>query len=288
MGVASVLGLIDCASVEVDTFGSAPGLWRTWAGVVLLALANGCTAAPIAGKPCPCVDGSQYTCCETTMKCLADAAACPPPPPAICESSPLNNTTITYGGVTVPASPDAGTDTAVMFGAGAEQWVSYVYKGTAETRNPSLEVTSDGNGFHVQATFEAFAGDATQAFQGAGLSFVPDMTRTPCIDGSDQTGVQFDFDGNVSQLLMGVVSIDDLSTMFSRGTCTLGMMCFGPMASFIPTIGTNRVPFNKLMGGLPQTTLDVRHIVNVQWQVPAAGKPSVDFTISNVKFYRDG
>ena len=66
------------------------------------------------------------------------------------------------------------------------------------------------------------------------------------------------------------------------------MMCFGPMASFIPTIGTNRVPFNKLMGGLPQTTLDVRHIVNVQWQVPAAGKPSVDFTISNVKFYRDG
>jgi hypothetical protein len=253
----------------------------------LLALAVGCTAVPLAGKPCPCATDAGYFCCGTTMTCVADRAECPPPPPVVCASSPLDNPLLTYDGATVTAEADAGTDTAVMFGNAPERWVSYIYKGTAETQNPSLEVTPNGSGFHVHASFDAFAGDGTQAFQGAGLSFVPDPTRAPCIDGSDQTGVQFDFDGDVSQLLMGVVSIDDLSTMFSRGTCTLGMMCFGPMASFMPMVGTNHVPFTDLRGGRPQPTIDVRHIVNVQWQVPVAGKLTADFTISNVRFYRD-
>lgn len=246
-------------------------------GLMLLAVSVGCTAAPLAGKPCPCDTTSGYTCCETTMTCSTDPAECPPAP---CASKPLANPVITSGGMTVPADPDAGTDTAVLFGTPPEQWVSYVYAGTVEN-NPTLTGTLDGNGFQVHATFASFVDDGTQAFEGIGVTFLGDT----CIDGSQLMGMRFDYDGDLIPLLVGVISVGDVSAKYSHGICPLGTKCYGPGASFIPKLGTNPVLLSKLSGGMPQLKLDVGHIVNVQWQIPAPAKLSVDFTIRNVQFY---
>lgn len=251
--------------------------WVAAPGLTLLALAVGCTAAPLADKPCPCVADAGYVCCETLMTCMTDLAQCPPAP---CASKPLSNPVITSGGTTVPADLDAGTDTAVKFGTAPEQWVSYVYAGAGET-NPTLTGTPEGDGFRVHATFASYVDDGTQAFEGVGVTFLGDT----CIDGSQLIGMRFDYEGDLTPLHVGLISIGDVSTKYRHGLCPLGTMCYGPAASFIPKLGDNPVLLSQLGGGNPQLKLDAGHIVNVQWQIPAPAKLSLDFTIRNVRFF---
>lgn len=251
--------------------------WTAARGLMWLALAVGCTAAPLDGKPCPCVPDSGYVCCETTLTCMTDLAQCPPGP---CASKPLSDLVLTSKGTSVPAAPGAGTDSAVMFGDYPEQWVTYVYAGTVEF-NPTLVGTSDGSGFQVHASFQPLADDSTQAFEGIGLTFLGDG----CVDGSQLTRLDFDYEGNAEQLQVGVVSVGDVSTAYRNGLCTAGPKCYGPAASFIPNTGTNEVFLDRLSGGMPELRLDRAHIMNVQWQVPASGRLNVDFTIRNVRFF---
>ncbi len=269
MGARCAAGLIDSTRVLDETLARSPRLWKARLGTALLVLAAGCNApAPLAGKSCPCATG--YFCCESSMTCESDVQKC------ACPTKPLGTQVITTGGTSV----DGGAGAAVIYGAGSDQWISYTYAGTGEPL-PTLEATPDGTGFHVTATFNRFNG-GTQTFEGAGLSYLSDS----CLDGAPLSGLQFDFDGDLggSQLTVGVVSNNNVSTDYARGTCTAGMMCYGPTAAFNPKIGTNPVPFGDLIGG-PTQTFDRGHIVNVQWQVSAAAQLGADFTISNVQFY---
>jgi hypothetical protein len=159
-----------------------------------------------------------------------------------------------------------------------EQWVSYTYESDGQPV-PTLTMTPDGSGFHATAS-------VVTGFAGVGLSFLSD----DCIDGTDLTGIRFDFDGDLAgrRLNVGVLAEDNVSTMYDgRGTCTGGRtMCFGPMSSISPTIGTNSVPFQSLTTGMPVPTLSTQRIINVQWELGAAQIADADFTISNVQFYK--
>jgi hypothetical protein len=246
-------------------------------GIALLALAAGCTPAPLAGKSCPCAAG--YTCCDASMMCVADTAQCSRPR---CTPVKLTNPLITHDGAPHP-QPDGGLP-AVQFGTPPEQWVSYTYQGDGQAV-PTLTMTPDGNGFHVTASVDVADSSALNTYAGVGLSFLSDN----CIDGSDLTGVQFDFDGDLGEpsLIVGVVSDSDLGTSFDpRGICTGSRtMCFGPTGFDNTDIGTHHVTFASLHGGMPIDKLDAGHIVNVQWQLPAVQIPMADFTISNVQFF---
>jgi hypothetical protein len=204
------------------------------------------------------------------MTCLNDVAQCPPSP---CASKPLTNLLIT-------GSADSTLSNGqITFGDASEPWVSYTYAGQGEPL-PTLDALADGTGFHVTETFAPVNG-GTLTFAGVGLSFNGDG----CIDGSNLTGLQFDFSGELggSQLMVGVVSNNNVSAAYPRGTCTAGIMCYGPTVAFNPVIGSNPVRLAYL-GGQPTLTFDPFHIVNVQWQVSAGADLSAHFTISNVRF----
>jgi hypothetical protein len=268
MGVPCAPRLIDSPSVRETTLAQR---WQAWVATVLLALAAGCSSAPLAGKSCPCSAG--YMCCSPSMTCVVDASEC------ICPSKPLANLLLTSGGTPIDG-PDGGPP-AVQFGVVPEQWVSYSFSGIGEPK-PTLDGIPDGNGFHVTTNFAASVPDATQAFEGAGLSFQGDNY---CVDGRNLIGVQFDLDKDLggNQLVVGVVSNDDVATVFdTRGTCTEGIKCYGTTASIPPVVGTNTVSFDQLSGGTSQMPLNRGQIVKVQWQVSAGAQ--VDFTISNVQF----
>jgi hypothetical protein len=142
----------------------------------------------------------------------------------------------------------------------------------------------EGNGVHVTASVVAIGG-VPSLYAGAGLSFL----GNDCIDASDLTGVRFQLDGDLAQhsLAVGVVSIDDVSTMYDpRGICTGGMtQCYGPTAPVTPSVDPISVTFGSLFSGLPALGVDPRHIINVQWQLGSPTNTVADFTISNVQFY---
>jgi hypothetical protein len=245
------------------------------AGAMLLALVVGCTAAPLAGKPCPCDTAAGYTCCDATMTCVSDSALCMR---ARCTPIPSNDQTITRDGGP-HAQSDGGVD-AVQYGASPEQWVSYTYAGDPDHDWATLTLTPQGNGFHVVA-------HATTMYAGVGLSFLSD---NQCIDGTDQRGVQFDFLGDTGAHLLkfSVMADDDVSTQFdTRGMCTGGsMMCYGPTKNVTPSMGLNMVAFDDLRSGMPVDRLTQQRIIKVQWEIEATTMPpDADFTISNVAFY---
>ena len=255
--------------------------------MVLLALANGCTPAPIAGKPCPCAPADVYVCCETLQTCMADLKQCPPAPPTPCTSAKISSPIVTGNGLPPPTidTTDAGAiDTGsppLKFGDEPEPWISYPFRGTEPW--PTVSVSDDGNGIHVVATFEGVV-DTAEAFAGAGLAFAGDH----CVDGTTLSGVQFDFDGDLGgrKLEVGVTSSEDLDSMYTHGICTAGpMKCYGPSKPIDPMTGTNHVLFTELSAGLPSGTLDTSRIVNVQWQVHDAQNPRAEFTITNVMFF---
>jgi len=249
-----------------------------WLGALLFAWAAGCSSAPLAGKSCPCATG--YTCCQPSNTCVADNQQCPR-----CTPIKLTSMSITRDGAPHP-QPDGGPD-AVQFGADPEQWVSYTYQGTGQNV-PTVAMTPDGNGFRVMASVDVSGGGATYAYAGAGVSF---LSKSECIDGTDLTGVEFEFAcdvGQSKQLIVGVVADEDVSITSGdlRGRCTGGMnTCFGQTVFVDATAGMHQVPFQSLTGGMPVGNLSLDHIVDVQWQLPAVQIPSADFTISNVQFY---
>lgn len=207
------------------------------------------------------------------MKCVADASEC------ICPSKPLMNLALTSGGIW--SEGQDGGAAGVTFGVMPEQWATYPFAGIGETK-PTLTGISDGNGFHVKTDFAQSVPDATQAFEGAGLSYQNDNY---CVDGRNLSDLQFDLDTNFggNELVVGVLSNDDVATVFDpRGTCTEGIKCYGTTVSIPPIVGTNTVSFDRLSGGTSQMPLNRGQIVKVQWQV-SAGAP-VEFTISNVQF----
>jgi hypothetical protein len=269
MGAPCAPGLIDWLLVLETTLARPGRRWQAWLATILFALAAGCSSAPLAGKPCPCATG--YKCCTASNMCVADDQQCPR-----CTPIKLMSMSITHDGGPHP-QPDGGPD-AVQFGTPPEQWVSYTFQGSSDDQ-ATLTMTPDGIGFHVTAT-------AVTAYAGVGLSFLGD----DCIDGTDLTGVQFEFDGDLGgrRLKVSVVADDDVSTLFDmRGICTGGStMCFGPTSLVDPTSGPHMVPFQGLAMGMPVDTLSRQHIIKVQWQLDPAVIPTVDFTISNVQFYR--
>ncbi len=210
--------------------------------------------------------------------CLTDAAQCVRP---LCASVKLTSLAITQNGGPHPQA-DGGPD-AVQFGTAPEQWVSYTYQGPGQ-QAPTVTMLPDGNGFHVTASVVAIGG-VPSLYAGAGLSFL----GNDCVDGSDLTGVEFQLDGDLAQhsLAVGVVSIDDVSTMYDpRGTCTGGMSkCYGPTAPVAPSVDPIQATFGSLVTGMPTDGLEPRHIVNVQWQLGSPTNTVADFTISNVQFY---
>jgi hypothetical protein len=281
MGAPCAPGLIDCPSVLEKTLARSRRRWQAWQAAMLLALAAGCSSAPLAGKSCPCAAG--YTCCDASMTCLADIAQCVTPPPPPCSSKRPSSLFVTGNGLPPPSHDlsDAGLP-ELKFGAAPEQWVSYSFQGTEPM--PTVEATPDGNGIHVVATFEGHVTSAL-GYEGAGLSF----GGVDCIDGTALTGVQFDFDGDLGgrQLEVGITSSDDIDVKYLHGTCTAGdMKCYGPTIPMDPTPGTNSVLFTALTtGGAPAATLDTSRIVNVQWELHDAKNPIADFTITNVTFF---
>ena len=247
-------------------------------GVTLAPLA-GCAPAPLAGKPCDCATG--FTCCASTMRCIAAGERCP------CSSVTLDSPVITTRGSPLPADlpPDAAAPAQLVFDAPAGQWVSYTFAGTGEPL-PSAYVTAEGDGFRIDAGFaEAVA--SPNAYEGFGLNF-----RTiSCVDGSRYTGLQFEFEGDLGGrvLIVGATSADSVTVTddVARGACVgARSSCYGPSVS-VP--GTNlspvQVPFAQLSGGMPNDTLDTSKIVDVQWQLGAAMNPRATFTIRNVAFY---
>jgi len=282
MDAACVPALIDSPHVREGALAKSPRLWIGWLATTLFALAVGCTAAPLAGKPCPCATG--YSCCGASMTCVTDAAQCSRPR---CTQVPLARPLITHDGALDP-QPDGGPP-AVLFGMSSDQqWVSYTYHGDGQAV-PTLTMTPDGNGFHVTASLDVMADSGSlNNYAGVGLSF--QSLSGGCIDATGWTGVQFDFDGDLGEpsLMVGVVSDDDLGVMFDpRGICTGSRtMCFGPTGYTDTTIGTHPFEFQSLTNaGMPSAKLDQGHIVNVQWQLPPVQIPVADFTISNVQFY---
>jgi hypothetical protein len=257
---------------------------QAWLATALLALAAGCSSsAPLAGKPCPCATEHGYTCCDASNMCVTEIAQCAAPPPPPCTSVKLMNLVIMHDGG--PHSGDGGPD-AIQFGSEPELWVSYPFEGEGQ-QVPTIELTPDGNGFRVMASIDLTASDQLNLYAGAGVSFL----SPNCIDGSDLTGVQFEFAGDLgaSQLFVGVVADEDVSTTTPdpRATCTGGKnKCFGPNHLVDATPGLHQVPFEILSGGMPVPKLSIGHIVDVQWQLPAVQIPHADFTISNVQFYR--
>jgi hypothetical protein len=280
MGAASVPGLIESSPVGVETFGGARRQWKVWLGSLLLALAIGCTAAPLAGKPCPCAIASGYTCCETLQTCVTDIKQCPPAP---CLSAKNSSPIVTGNGLPPPIlEPTDAGKTQLKFGAQPEQWVSYIFAGTPEP-DPMVSASTDGNGIEVDVSFNDLVNTAN-AFAGAGLTFVGDH----CVDGTALDGVKFDFDGDLGgrQLEVGVGSSEDVDAKYPHGTCTAGdMKCYGPTVPINPMTGRNTVWFTDLNNGTPAGTLDTSRIVNVQWQVHAAQSPTAHFTITNVTFF---
>jgi hypothetical protein len=274
MGAPCTPGLIDSPSVLETTLARRGRRWQAWLATMLLALAAGCSSAPIAGKPCECPTG--YVCCGLSQTCMANEAQCRRCTP-VRFASPIM---ITRDGAP-HSNPDGGPD-AVQFGT-PPAWVSYTYPGSADDQ-ATLTLTPDGNGFHVTAT-------VMKAYAGVGLSYLGGNDGTECIDGTDLTGVKFDFDGDPGGhvLKLSVAADDDVSTMFDpRGICTGGTMCFGPSYNVHPVSGQNTVPFQLLDMGVPVSSLgslSLLHLIKVQWELDPATNPSADFTISNVQLY---
>jgi hypothetical protein len=272
MGAPRGQGLIDLASVQETTLGRR---WQAWLATVVLALAAGCTAAPLAGKPCGCATG--YYCCDASNVCVTNLATqCAAPPR--CQPTKLMNPVITQDGGP-DQSPDAGTD-AVQFGVSTEQWGSYTYP-VSSSDQAMLTMTPDGDGFRVTAI-------VTSAYAGVGLSFV---SVDGCVDGTDYAGVQFEFNGTTAGHVVRfiVMANDDVFQQDDmRGTCTNGSnLCYGPWANVDPTMTPNKVAFDSLHSGFPDEVLDPQHIIKLQWEVQDNGTTSeADFTISNVQFYR--
>jgi hypothetical protein len=247
-------------------------------GVTLASLA-GCTPAPLADKPCDCATG--FTCCASTMRCVATGERCP------CSAVTLNSPLITTGGTPLPSdlAPDAAAPAQLVFDAPAGQWVSYTFAGMGEPL-PKATVTPDGDGFQIVATF-ADATASPNSYEGFGLNF----RNTTCVDGSLYTGLQFDFEGDLGGrvLIVGATSSDSVTVTddIARGACVGSRSsCYGPSVS-VPRIDVTpvQVPFTQLTGGMPNDTLDTKKIVNVQWQLGAAMNPRATFTIRNVTFY---
>ena len=259
--------------------------WRGQAclATALLALTAGCpSSAPLADKSCPCATDQGYHCCDASSMCVTNLVTqCMTPPPPPCTSVKLTNKVITHDGG--PHFGDGGVD-SVQFGTEPEAWVSYTFASDRQ-KTPVVEMTPDGNGIRIMASIDVTASNPLYA--GAGVSFL----GNDCVDGTDLTGVQFDFAGDLgaSQLLVGVVADEDVSKTTSddpRGTCPGGTnMCFGPMAQVDAALGRYRVDFAMLTGGMPAPQLSAGHIVDVQWQLPPVPIANADFTISNVQFY---
>jgi hypothetical protein len=276
MRALCALDLIDWPGMREVTGTGSAWSWMAAPGLLLLALAVGCTAAPLDGKPCPCVSASGYFCCGTTMTCVTDAGQCPANP---CTSKPLTNRVITQNSEIPQGPTDCGAH-QLTFGIATEPWVSYTYSGMGEPL-PCLEPAPNGGGLHVTETFSPING-GTLTFAGVGLAFNGDG----CIDGTNLRGLLFDFNGDLggSQLTVGVVSNNNISAAYPHGTCTAGIMCYGPTAAFNPVLGINPVLFSDLTGP-PTLTFDPLHILNVQWQVSAGTGLSADFTIRDVEFF---
>ena len=193
------------------------------------------------------------------------------------------NPVITHDGGPHPG--DGGPE-RFSLGPGTEQWVSYTFEGDGQ-QVPTVEMTPDGNGFRVMASIDLSASDQLNEYAGAGVSFL----NSDCIDGTELTGVQFEFagDAGASQISVGVLADEDISTttMDPRATCTSGKNhVFGPNHYVDATLGVHRLSIEMLGGGMPVPKLSVGHIVGVQWQLSGVQIPHADFTISNVQFYR--
>jgi hypothetical protein len=272
MGASCAPSLIDSPGVRDTTLARPGGGWQAWLAAALLALAAGCSSAPLAGKSCPCATEQGVT--NIVTQCMT-----PPPPP--CTSVTLTNTVITHDGG--PHLGDGGAADSVQFGTEPEGWVSYTFQSDGQ-KIPVVEMTPDGNGIRIMASIDVTASNPLYA--GAGVSFL----GNDCIDGTNLTGVRFEFAGGLgaSQLLVGVIADEDVSKASgdARGTCTGDKnMCFGPMAHVDATPGMHWVDFEMLTGGNPVLKLNVGHIIDVQWQLPPVPIANADFTISNVQFY---
>ena len=276
-------------------YSSGAGLWPL---LFAIAAPPGCTPAPLEGKACdqaadPAAGGlcaAGYVCCRSIDRCLKPGESCP------CSAIRMDDPIITTSGHPLVGEADP-TEIArqLRFDAPSGQWVSYAFlsdERTPVTDNVISDVTPDGSGFHVHASFVS-ATSTPLLFEGFGLTYrVPDI----CIDGGGYTGVQFDFSGDLGgrTLITSVTSADDVSITKDarRGTCTYDFrLCYGPTHPSPETATpiTDAIPiavtFDSLVGGMPHMGLDASRIVNVQWQLNAATNPVADFTIRNLKFY---
>ncbi|HVV53008.1 MAG TPA: hypothetical protein VHO06_25335, partial [Polyangia bacterium] len=135
-------------------------------------------------------------------------------------------------------------------------------------------------------------------YEGVGLYF----SSSSCLDASGYTGFKCDFAGSLGgcHLQAAINFSGDVQTVNDpgRGACAgSGSQCYPPEADVTtaalaatadaPTV---KVPFSALAGGMPQSTADARHLLDVQWQLTApvggdAGGCMADFTVENVSFY---
>ena len=199
-----------------------------------------------------------------------------------CKGAPVSNPVITTMGQA--AAP------GVSFGTGASQWGSYAYAGSGQS-NPTVGVTTDGNGLQVAASFVAPLTSANN-FEGVGLYF----SNSTCLDASGYTGIQFDLSGDLGgcSLSFGVSFSEDVAVQNDplRGTCTAGVSACYPPAAPVPSSSapTIQMPFSALSSGMPIGKVDPSTLVGIQWQLAGpldadAGGCSASFQVSNVAFY---
>ncbi len=209
--------------------------------------------------------------------------------PFVCPTTTLTSNAITTAG-------KAGS-TGVAFGSGSNAWGSYSYAAPGQT-GPVGTVTSDGNGFRIQAGFVPPVTSASN-YMGFGLYY----SGSDCLDASARTGIQFEFSGSLGACLLGVsagfsgdVSHQDDTV---RGGCAgASGTCYGPTADVTAQATqaadggvTVKVPFSAMTGGMPLNAADPRTLINVQWQLSTAlgtsdgGGCSADFTVENAAFY---
>jgi hypothetical protein len=197
---------------------------------------------------------------------------------------------------TITAGGQAGPN-GISFGSGTNAWGSYGYAATGQTA-PVGTVTSDGNGFRIQAGFVAPVTAGTN-YMGFGLYY----SSSDCLDVSSRTGIQFELSGSLGGCLLGVSAgfSGDVSHKDdpARGGCPgASGTCYGPTADVTaqasPTADagvTVKVPFSAMTGGMPIGTADPGTLINVQWQLSTAlgtsdgGGCSADFTVENASFY---
>ncbi len=233
----------------------------------IVALAPGASAAIDWGPP------------QVDNACEVDASV-------TCQTVVLTNKSITTGG-------ENGT-TGLVFTPASYQWRSFSYAGSGQSA-PAATVTPDGNGIQFTG---GLVPPVSDNWSGLGLYF----DSLKCIDGSNYTGVKFDFSGDLGgcSLVFGVNFSGDSSSADNpqRGDCSLGdANCYPPRSIAIPPSvsgsadagpTTLRFPFALLTGGSPNAKIDPTTIMTVEWELsaPSGGVGcSANFTVENVAFY---